>query len=125
MPADLHPVLARVYAARVQDASAISLTWDALPSFMQYMMPPVGETPHQPPKIPPNPGTPLEAQHLAWKRRYYGGGKFSLNPSSAKYSSHLRVIFEYGQKDVFRPFFRAIISGRNQRSRSEVYRTVK
>jgi len=33
LPADLHPVLARVYAARVQDASALSLTWDALPSF--------------------------------------------------------------------------------------------
>ncbi|MHB8255307.1 MAG: hypothetical protein ACYDEV_16885 [Acidiferrobacter sp.] len=33
LPADLHPVLAPVYAARVQDASALSLTWEALPSF--------------------------------------------------------------------------------------------
>ena len=33
----------------------------------------------QPPKIPPNPRKPLEAQHLAWKRRYYGGGNFSLD----------------------------------------------
>lgn len=32
----------------------------------------------KPPKIPPNPRKPLEAQHLAWKRRYYSGGKFSL-----------------------------------------------
>jgi len=29
---DLHPVLARIYAARVHDARELALTWDALPS---------------------------------------------------------------------------------------------
>ena len=30
LPATIHPVLAQFYAARVQDASALSLTWEAL-----------------------------------------------------------------------------------------------
>ncbi|MHB8255301.1 MAG: hypothetical protein ACYDEV_16855 [Acidiferrobacter sp.] len=34
LPATIHPVLAPVYAARVQDAGALSLTWEALPSFL-------------------------------------------------------------------------------------------
>ena len=29
---DLHPVLARVYAARVHDVRDLALTWEALPS---------------------------------------------------------------------------------------------
>ncbi|MHB8252320.1 MAG: single-stranded-DNA-specific exonuclease RecJ [Acidiferrobacter sp.] len=32
LPPDLHPVLARVYAARVREARELALTWDALPS---------------------------------------------------------------------------------------------